>query len=105
MKKILKLLVITLSIFGIIMIYSASYIWAEYKFNNQYKYLINQSLFFIIGLFIMTFLSKIDYRIYYKNANKILLICLILLILVLIPGIGIISQLGRIIMSILKGRS
>lgn len=32
--------------------------------------------------------SKIDYNIYYRYSNKILLICFILLILVLIPGIG-----------------
>lgn len=32
--------------------------------------------------------SKIDYNIYYENSNKILGICIILLILVLIPGIG-----------------
>lgn len=33
-------------------------------------------------------ISKIDYKLYYKYSNKILLISLILLILVLIPGIG-----------------
>lgn len=33
-------------------------------------------------------ISKIDYSFYYKNSNKILFICFILLILVLIPGIG-----------------
>ena len=32
--------------------------------------------------------SKIDYNIYYEKSNKILGICIILLILVLIPGIG-----------------
>lgn len=36
----------------------------------------------------MYILSKIDYNIYYKYSNQILLISLILLILVLIPGIG-----------------
>ena len=36
----------------------------------------------------MHVISKIDYRFYYKYANKILLICFILLIVVLIPGIG-----------------
>ena len=36
----------------------------------------------------MLFISKIDYTFYYKNATKIIIGCLILLILVLIPGIG-----------------
>jgi cell division protein FtsW len=91
MKKIDKILLLTTiisGILGIIMIYSASNIWAEYKFNNPYKYVIHQSIFFIIGIFLMLILSKVNYKIYYKYANKILFICFILLILVLIPGIG-----------------
>ena len=80
--------VILLSLFGLIMIYSASFVWAEFKFNDPYKFVKMQGVFFLIGIFIMLFLSKVDYHIYYKNANTILFICAILLILVLIPGIG-----------------
>ena len=87
-NKILVLSVIVLSIFGIVMIYSASSIWAQYKYNDQFKYIKAQILFFIIGLILMYILSKIDYKIYEHKANKILLVCFILLILVLIPGIG-----------------
>ena len=43
----------------------------------------------------MFILSKIDYHLYYKYANKILLICGILLILVLIPGIGTVRNGSR----------
>ncbi len=80
--------VIALAIFGIIMIYSASSIWAEYKFNDSFHYLKYQTIFFLIGIIIMWIVSKIDYKIYYQKANTILFICIILLILVLIPGIG-----------------
>ena len=99
MKKrydiILFLAVVLLTIFGIIMIYSASYIWANYKFNNPYKYVISQTVFFIIGIIIMLIIRKIDYKIYYKKANIILISCLLLLILVLIPGIGTIRNGSR----------
>ena len=91
----LLLSVILISIFGIIMIYSASNIWAEYKYNDPYKYLKNQSLFFVIGLILLYFVSKINYKKYYKYSNKILFICIILLILVLIPGIGSIRNGSR----------
>jgi cell division protein FtsW len=77
------------------MIYSASYVWAEYKYGNEYKFLISQSVFLVIGIIMMTILSKIDYQIYEKYANKILLICFILLVLVLIPGIGTIRNGSR----------
>ena len=88
MDKVLLISTIVLSLFGIIMIYSASNIWAEYKFNDSFYYIKHQGFFFIVGLFLILILSKIKYRFYYKNANKIIFICLILLILVLIPGIG-----------------
>lgn len=88
-RDILLFIVVTLTaLFGIIMIYSASNIWATYKFNDPLKYVRHQAIFFLIGLFLMFFLSIIDYKLYYKYANKILLVCFILLILVLIPGIG-----------------
>ena len=77
---------IVLSLFGLIMIYSASYIWAEYKFNDPFKYVKNQGIFLIIGIFAMYFISKINYKIYYKYSNKIFAICFILIILVLIIG-------------------
>lgn len=77
------------------MITSSSSIWAEYKFNNPFKFTIHQSLFAFIGLFIMLIVSKIDYNLYYKHANKILLTSVILLILVLIPGIGMVRNGSR----------
>ena len=86
--KLLFIVMLALSIFGVIMIYSSSSIWAEYKYGNSFKFLINQSIFLIIGLVIVYVLFKIDYHIYKKYANIILFICLSLLVLVLIPGIG-----------------
>ena len=80
--------VLLLSIFGIVMIYSSSYIWAEYKFNDPFRYAKLQSLFLIVGTIIMYFVSKVNYNLYKEKAWSIFFICLLLLILVLIPGIG-----------------
>ena len=91
MKKIdYKLLILSIiaGFLGIVMIYSASNVWADYKFNDPLKYVKHQFLFYIIGILIMLFLSKIDYQKYYKYANKILFVCFVLLVLVLIPGVG-----------------
>ncbi|MCI9233953.1 MAG: stage V sporulation protein E [Bacilli bacterium] len=87
--------VLAVSIFGLIMIYSASYIWAEYKFHDSLKFVKNQGLFFIIGVVLMIFISRIDFRIYQKHANKILGLCILLLVLVLIPGIGTVRNGSR----------
>ena len=87
-RKLLIIAVLISSLFGLLMIYSASFVWAEYKYNDPYKYLKMQAIFLVIGYFIMYLVSKIDYKFYQKYANIILLITTILLGLVLIPGIG-----------------
>ncbi len=87
--------VLAISIFGLIMIYSASYIWAEYKFHDPFKFVKNQGLFFIIGVVLMFFISKIDFHLYEKHSNKILGLCVLLLILVLIPGVGTVRNGSR----------
>ena len=98
MKKfdlLLFITIITISLFGIIMIYSASYIWAEYKFNDPFKFVKHQGLFFIIGIIMMLITSKIPYKVYFEKANTLLLISIILLILVIIPGIGTVRNGSR----------
>lgn len=80
--------IIAISIFGLIMIYSSSYVWAEYRFNDPLRFAKNQGLFLVVGIFLMLFISKIPYQIYQRYSNTLLLICVLLLILVLIPGIG-----------------
>lgn len=94
-SKLLFILVIFIALFGIVMIYSASCIWAEYKFHDAFKFLKAQSIFFIIGIFLMYFLSHISYQKYYEKSNLILFICFLLLILVLIPGIGTVRNGSR----------
>ena len=84
----LFVLVILFSIFGLVMIYSSSYVWSLYKFNDSFHYIKLQGLFLLIGIIFMIIISKIDYKLYYKYASMIFIICLILLVLVLIPGIG-----------------
>lgn len=98
MKKVdivLLFTILLISIFGIIMIYSASYVWAEYKFDDPYKFVKHQLLFFVIGVVLMMMISKIDYHIYYEKANLLLIIVLSLLILVIIPGVGTVRNGSR----------
>ena len=91
MNKIDKPLLISmiiLIVFGVLMVYSSSNIWAEYKYNDAFKFFKSQFIFFIAGLFLIFCILKTNPYLLEKHSNKILFICLILLILVLIPGIG-----------------
>ena len=92
---ILFFLCIAIATFGLVMIYSASSIWAEYKFHDPYKFVKAQALFFVVGILLMLVLSKVDYHLYFKKANVILLICFLLLVFVLIPGIGTVRNGSR----------
>ena len=95
MDYLLFISVVIISIFGIIMIYSASSIWAEFKYQDAFKYVKQQALFFMFGIFIMLFASKLNLQFLKKKANLILGICFLLLVLVLIPGIGTIRNGSR----------
>ena len=94
-SKILLIAVIIISLFGTLMIYSSSYIWAEYKFNDPYKYLKSQIIFLIIGYIVMIIVSNFSYHNYKRLANIIFGICFAMLTLVLIPGIGTIRNGSR----------
>lgn len=91
MKNVSRKLIITvilLTIFGLVMIYSSSSIWANYKYNDSFHYLKSQILFSTVSFFAMFIISKINYKQYYKHSTSVVFVCLILLVLVLIPGIG-----------------
>ena len=94
MKKIDKLILISvviISLFGLLMIYSSSSIWAEYKFNDPYKFLKTQAIFLIIGYFIIHIISKIPYQLY-KQYSNIILISLVLLEMVLEVGLELVPS-------------
>lgn len=95
MNKKIYIYPIILSLIGCLMIYSSSNIWSEFKYNDPYKYLISQLIFLIISIIAMVIVSKINYKIYYNKSNLIILLCFILLLLVLIPGVGTIRNGSR----------
>ncbi|MBM7715581.1 stage V sporulation protein E [Siminovitchia sp. FSL H7-0308] len=85
---ILIIVTCTLLAFGLIMVYSASAVWANYKFNDSFFFAKRQLLFAGLGFAAMFFMMKIDYWSWRKWAKPLLLICFLLLLIVLIPGIG-----------------
>ena len=88
-KRLMLFITMCILIFiGLLMIFSSSYIWADYKFGDSLKYVKQQSLFVVIGFTILYFVLKINDAFFYKYSKFFLIISFILLILVLIPGIG-----------------
>ena len=53
-RKILLIVFIILSI-GLLMVYSSSHIWAQYKENDSFYYFKRQAIFVIVGLLLLFF--------------------------------------------------
>ena len=92
---VLVMLVILLSVFGLVMIYSVSSYNAARYYNDANLYFRRQGLFLIVGLVLMFIVSMIDYHIYINPVRWLFgirpiwvfyLICLGLQIYVLVNG-------------------
>lgn len=92
---VLVIIILILLSFGIVMILSASAPSALAETGDSYTYVTKQAIFAVIGLALMWFFSKIDYRIYRKFYWPIYWISVGVLLLVLIPGLGIESGGAR----------
>ncbi len=81
---------VSLLIVGLIMVFSASAVWADYRFDDSFFFLKRQLFFAGLGLIAMFFMMNIDYWNWREMAKIFLIICFGLLILVLIPGVGLV---------------
>jgi len=90
----ISLLTIGLSLFGLIMIASASVVVAydNFKGANDYYYVWHQAIALLIGVVAMIFFSNIDYKGYKKIALWIIAVAVLFLIIVFIPQIGVESK-------------
>lgn len=70
------------------MVLSASAPSALSETGNSYTYVTKQAIFAVLGLAVMFFASKVDYRIYKKFYWPIYWISVGILLLVLVPGLG-----------------
>ena len=82
------LIVLGLTIFGCIMVYSASSYSAQYHYGNQYFFLYKQIFGVVIGIALMLILSFVDYHKLKKFKWALAIISAVLLVLVFVPGIG-----------------
>jgi cell division protein FtsW len=91
------LIIITFSLLaiGLIMVYSASAIWADYKFHDSFFFAKRQLLFAGVGIVAMFFIMNVDYWTWRTWSKALLIICFVLLVLVLVPGVGMVRNGSR----------
>ncbi|WP_110112921.1 stage V sporulation protein E [Bacillus sp. CGMCC 1.16541] len=88
------LIIVTLSLLtiGLIMVYSASAVWATYKFDDSFFFAKRQMLFAGLGVVSMFVIMNIDYWTWRTWAKAIIIVCFVMLIMVLIPGVGLVRN-------------
>ncbi|WP_090775979.1 stage V sporulation protein E [Shouchella lonarensis] len=91
------LLCLTLALLtiGLVMVYSASAAWASYRFEDPYFFAKRQLFFGGTGVVLMLGMMRIDYWTWRTYSKVLLLICFLLLIVVLIPGVGLVRGGAR----------
>src|SRR5919202_3259345 len=79
---------IALLVLGALMVYSASFIVAHNEFNDDAYFLTRQLTWVALGLLAMLGAMRFDYRRWRSLSLPIMAACILLLVLVLVPGIG-----------------
>lgn len=87
--KVLFGVVLTLLVFGLIMISSAGIIYSQTRFNDPYYFFKHQLFFGLVPGFLALYVfQKIDYHIWRKLAVPMFFASVIFLVLVFVPGVG-----------------
>ena len=84
----LLIIILVLMIFGVVMVFSASYYDTINEDGTPYSYLVRMLMWFAAGLVVMGITTVLPYKIYYKLAPLIMIVSIILLILVRFSPLG-----------------
>ncbi|NBX84015.1 MAG: putative lipid II flippase FtsW [Gammaproteobacteria bacterium] len=80
--------IVCLIMMGLMMVSSSSVMMATKNYHQPFYFLIRQSIYLGIGFVMALIVMRLDTRFWEKNSFGLLLICLVMMIAVLIPGVG-----------------
>ncbi len=86
--------VLALLLFGVIMVYDASVVYATNVFGGKYHFLLLQGAWVAVGLVLLLLASKFDYHHYFRFSKLIITITFILLAFLALPHIPGLSRLA-----------
>jgi cell division protein FtsW len=86
--RFLLFTVLTMVLFGLLMVYSASFIFSEERTGDGFAFIRKQFLYACMGFAAMWVSARIPHQKWYEWAPKAILSVMVMLVLVLIPGVG-----------------
>lgn len=86
--RLLLFTAISIAAFGLVMVYSASYIFSQEKYGDGMHYFNRHLMFLGAGLVVLTITRFLDFNIWSKWAQPIFFASIGLMALTLIPGLG-----------------
>ncbi len=95
MGKKVAVVSIAIALFGVIIIYGSSIVWALNYSNYEEYFFIRQLIYFFLGIVFLLFTLRIDYHYYAKKKNLLLFLGIVMLAVVLIPFVGIVRNGSR----------
>ncbi|MCA9582345.1 MAG: putative lipid II flippase FtsW [Myxococcales bacterium] len=84
---VLAATVIALVAFGVVMVYGASAVFADRVYDNGQYFLVRQTVFAVLGFFVMMFAARFDYHHFRRLTYPILGVAVVLLVVVAL-GLG-----------------
>lgn len=88
-------IVVALSLFGLVMVFSASAVGAEKTYQDSMFFLKRQVLWLLLGFSLLHLASRIDYRYWKKFAYPLLAVAAVSLVMVLQPSMGVVKHGAR----------
>ncbi|MDF0673788.1 MAG: putative lipid II flippase FtsW [Nitrospira sp.] len=95
MDHMLLFVTITLTLVGLVMVFSASAVVAGNRFHDSWYYLKRQLAWLAFGLVLLHAASRVDYIWWKRLAPPLLGLIIVLLVVVLIPSIGVAANGAR----------
>ncbi len=86
--RFLLFTVLAMVLFGLLMVYSASFIFSEERTGDGFAFIRKQFIYACMGFGALWVASRIPHQKWYEWAPKAILSVMVMLVLVLIPGLG-----------------
>jgi cell division protein FtsW len=86
--RLLIYLVVTLLIFGLLMVASASIVVSDQHLHQPFYFFYRQLIYIIVGAILSFFIMQIQIQTWEKLSGIVLMVTIVMLALVLLPGIG-----------------